>query len=79
MLVLETNYKVITRWYLVPARIAKILPSYPSNCFRGCTDLGTHGIWWTCSTVSSYWSEAFGMLCFIERPPLTSSRHTVTE
>lgn len=26
---LEANYKVLMRWYLVPARISKFLPSYP--------------------------------------------------
>lgn len=37
ILALETNYKVFTRWYLVPARIAKTLSYYPSN-FKGCPD-----------------------------------------
>lgn len=49
---IETNYKVLTRWYLVPARIAKFIPTYPPNCFRGCDSLGTHfHIWWQCPIV----------------------------
>lgn len=42
IIALETNYKVLTRWYLVPARVSKFLPQYPPQCFRGCSDPGTH-------------------------------------
>lgn len=60
---LETNYKVLTRWYLVPARISKYLPQYPPHCFRGCSDIGTHlHIWWTCPIVQTYWSKIFQIL-----------------
>lgn len=49
ILALETNYKVLTRWYLLLARIAKVLPTYSLNCFRGCVEIGTHmHVWWTC-------------------------------
>lgn len=36
VLALENSYKVMSRWYYTPARIAKFCPSYPSNCFHGC-------------------------------------------
>lgn len=40
---LETNYKVLTRWYLVPAS------------FRGCPTLGTRvHIWWECKIARSF-------------------------
>lgn len=38
---LETNYKVLTRWYLVTARITKFVPHYSSDCFRDCPTQGT--------------------------------------
>lgn len=60
---LETNYKVLTRWYLVPDRIHKFSSQYPSHCFRGCSALGTHvHIWWECNIVRSFWSEVFDVL-----------------
>lgn len=56
---LESNYKVLTRWYLVLSKIAKTIPSYSLNCFRGCAEDGTHlHIWWTCHIV-------FRMLFFL--------------
>lgn len=39
---LEANYKVLTRWNLVPARIVKIVLKYTTNCFRGYNEQGTH-------------------------------------
>ena len=58
----ETNYKVLTRWYLVPARIAKFAPAYSPNCFRGCDAPGTHfHIWWQCPVVKEFWSSIFRM------------------
>lgn len=50
------------RWYLVPARIAKFLPKFSPNCFRGCGDRGTHlHIWWTCPLVQRFWETTFQM------------------
>lgn len=59
---LETNFKVLARWYLVPARVAKFVPSYPEYCFRGCTSPGTHfHIWWQCPIVQIFWKKNFDM------------------
>lgn len=41
IVVLEANYKVLTHWYLVPARISKYVSHYPSNCFKGCAAQGS--------------------------------------
>lgn len=58
----EANYKVLMRWYLVPARIAKFIPEFSPNCFRGCGDRGTHlHIWWTCPLVQRFWETIFQM------------------
>ena len=60
---IETNYKVITRWYLVPARIAKYVQNYPEHCFRGCSSTGTYfHIWWSCPIAQSFWSEIFHII-----------------
>lgn len=59
---LETNFKVLARWYLVPARIAKFVPSYPDTCFKGCTSPGTHyHIWWQCPIAQAFWIKIFDM------------------
>lgn len=59
---LEINFNVLARWYLVPARIAKFVPSYSGSCFRGCPTPGTHfHIWWLCLIAQEFWKKIFGM------------------
>ena len=56
----EANYKVLTRWHLVPARVAKYVQNYSPQCFRGCTDLGTYlHIWWSCPKAQTFWKGIF--------------------
>ena len=56
----EANYKVLTRWYLVPARIAKYAKNYSAQCFRGCSDIGIHfHTWWSCPKVQIFWIRIF--------------------
>lgn len=43
---IEANYKVLMRWYMVPTRIAECFPGVSPVCFRGCGMEGqyyTHG------------------------------------
>lgn len=62
IIAIESSYKVLSRWYLVPARIAKFTPNYPAFCFRGCTEIGTHvHIWWNCSIATVFWKEIFSL------------------
>lgn len=69
---MEANYKVLTRWYLVPARMAKYTPNHSALCFRGCTDPGTHlHIWWTCPIAKSYWGKIFELASKMFQTPLT--------
>lgn len=85
---LETNYKVLTRWYLVPARSSKFSSQYTSHCFRGCPFLGTQvHIWWECKIVRFFWSEVFKILSNIFKitlPPnpttalLNSKQHALS-
>lgn len=60
ILALEASYKVLTKWYLVPARVAKYVPNYSAQCFRGCSELGTlFHIWWLCPKAQIFWKEIF--------------------
>lgn len=60
---LETVTSFLTRWYLVPARIAKYVPHYPSTCFRGYSTQGNfHHIWWSCPIAQTFWSNLFNIL-----------------
>lgn len=60
VLAVEANYKVLTRWYLVPVRVAKYTQNYSAQCFHGCTELGTYfHVWWTCPIAQNYWKEIF--------------------
>lgn len=59
---LETNYKVLSCWYLVPARITKFVPLYSESCFRGCSDPGTDlHVWWQCPITQEFWQAIFAM------------------
>lgn len=62
ILALETNDKVLMRWYLVPLRISNFLPWYPPVCFHACGQEGTHAhIWSTCPVVQQFWTDIFRM------------------
>lgn len=39
-LVVESNYKVHSKWYLVPNRIATYSSDYWPLCFHGCKQIG---------------------------------------
>lgn len=68
---LEMNYKVLMRWYLVPAWIAKYMSTYSPNCFCVSTDAGTHHhIWWTCPLVQTFWTAIFHILSTLFNCPL---------
>ncbi|XP_077334709.1 phytanoyl-CoA dioxygenase domain-containing protein 1 isoform X2 [Lithobates pipiens] len=66
----ESSYKVLTRWYLVPARIAKFSTDNTGLCFRGCPEKGTYiHTWWHCSIVQSFWKKIFLIITkFFDRP-----------
>lgn len=47
----------------VPARISKLLPLYPSHCFRGCNSADTQlHIWRKCPVAQSFWLDVFRIL-----------------
>lgn len=56
---IEANLKVISRWYLVPACLAK----YYSQSSPLYDHLGTilH-IWWQCPRIISYWNKIFRLI-----------------
>lgn len=57
---IETTYKVLSRWYLVPATIAKFAPDYSGLCFRGCSEQGTYiHMWWNCSIIKKKLEKGF--------------------
>lgn len=59
---IESNLKVMTRWYLTPAKLAKMYPTDP-RCFRGCQLTGsTAHIWWECPWIRSFWSRIFSLI-----------------
>uniref|UniRef100_A0A6I8Q4E7 Reverse transcriptase domain-containing protein n=1 Tax=Xenopus tropicalis TaxID=8364 RepID=A0A6I8Q4E7_XENTR len=59
----EAGYKVLLRWYLVPARLHKINNAYSSQCFRGCGEEGTaYHIWWQCPRVQCFWTRVYELI-----------------
>lgn len=54
----ETNYKLLSRWYRVPADLARIYPLVSDQCWRECGHRGTllH-IWWECPLIRPYWTD----------------------
>lgn len=55
---LETNYKILTCWYRVPAVLSRIYSSISDRCWRGCGLCGTllH-LWWECLRIRLFWEE----------------------
>uniref|UniRef100_A0A8C7E3S4 Reverse transcriptase domain-containing protein n=1 Tax=Naja naja TaxID=35670 RepID=A0A8C7E3S4_NAJNA len=62
----ENLYKMIYRWHLSPARLAKISPNLSPKCWKCNHPQGTYfHMWWTCSFAKKYWRKVkswiFGM------------------
>jgi hypothetical protein len=59
----NANQKKSLRFYLTPARMAKIKNSGDSRCFRGCGERGTllH-CWWNSMLVQSLWKSVWSFL-----------------
>lgn len=57
----EANYKLLSRWDLVRARLAKIYPGASPKCFRGQVGDMFH-VWWLCSKVQRFWIRVFNLI-----------------
>lgn len=54
-LIIEANYKVLLRWYMVPVRLTSYVPGASPHCFRGCGQEGkAFHTWWQCPMVRHY-------------------------
>lgn len=63
----EVNYKVLSRCYLVPARLARLHPGISPLCFRGCGREGTmFHVWWTHPKVQRFWIRIFTLVYSIQ-------------
>lgn len=59
----ENSYKVLTRWYRVPFKLAKIYPSTSDTCWRGCGLRGTFlHIWWECPRLRPFWLDVHAQI-----------------
>jgi len=63
LVIREMHIKTTLRFYLTPARIAKIKNSSDSRCWRGCGERGTllH-CWWDCRLVQPFWKSVWRFL-----------------
>lgn len=61
----ESNYKLLMRWYLVPQRLAKLnpAPAVSDKCFRDCLSTGTllHK-WWDCPKIKQFWTDIYQII-----------------
>lgn len=54
----ENCFKLLTRWYKVPTKLAKIYPTASEACWRGCGLRGTFlHIWWECPRLRPFWLD----------------------
>lgn len=61
--VIEANYKVILRWYMVQTRLATYVLGASPKCFRGCGQDGTiYHIWWQCPKVQRFWIRVYNFI-----------------
>lgn len=71
---LIANFKVLMRWYMVPARLATFLPEASPRCFCGCGQLGTmYHIWWQCPKVRRYWIRVYNFIYTLTQVNLIKS------
>lgn len=64
---IEAN-KILTRWYYVPARLARIFTDASPVCYRGCNQVGSmFHIWWTCPHIRSFWNKFFHVVRKVTR------------
>lgn len=66
----EVNVKVMTRWYLVPFKLAKLYPTASPLCFRGCDMLH---VWWDCPKFRGFWNKIFSLIQKITGLPIAMS------
>ena len=60
---IESNLKVLMRWYLVPSRLASMFPTASPLCFRDCQAQGTMlHIWWDCPKIRGFWNKIFNLI-----------------
>lgn len=54
----ETSYKLLTDWYVTPAKLHFWYARTPKTCWRCGGDTGTllH-IWWQCPKLTTYWCK----------------------
>ena len=71
---IEANYKVLLRWYMVPTRIASYVPGASSLCFRGGGMEGTvlH-VWWACPRVKRFWICVYNFIYSLTQVNLRKS------
>lgn len=71
---IEANYKVLMRWYMVPERIATFVPGASPRCFRGCNTNGTmFHTWWTCPKVRRFWIRTYNLIYSLTQVNLIKS------
>lgn len=73
---MEAGIKVLKRWYLVPACLARMYPTASAECFRGFSLRGTilH-IWWECLRIRNIWNKVFCMFCKLTGAPIAQQVH----
>lgn len=70
----ENSYKLLLRWYCVPATLTRIYPSPSDLCWMGCDQRGTFPhMWWDCPVIVNFWSTVHKHIMEsldIDLPPL---------
>lgn len=72
--IIETNYKVLLRWCMVPARLATYVPTASPLCFRSCGQEGTmYHVWWQCPKVRRYSIRVYNFIYTLTQVNLVKS------
>lgn len=54
----DSGFKLLTRWYRVSTKLARLYPTLTDICWRGCGLRGTFlHIWWECAKLRPYWQD----------------------
>lgn len=53
----ETNFKILTRWYLTPSRLHMMFTDSSDQCWRCQREVGTMlHMFWSCPRLTNFWS-----------------------
>uniref|UniRef100_A0A8C5MTA5 Reverse transcriptase domain-containing protein n=1 Tax=Leptobrachium leishanense TaxID=445787 RepID=A0A8C5MTA5_9ANUR len=66
----ETAYKLLSRWYCPPKRLAMFDPKHNGSCWKcRAPQADLLHMWWSCPLLQPYWQAVHSTICKVSEPP----------